>query len=186
MRYCSDKTLLQDMYIKLQRALKLNCGYFLQMQAFSPRGKRGTDKTPETKQTTDVENWWKLARLTRWLLKVLFTEPIAGGIRISGVMWDWPNIVKEKTVGVFTHAELILSLMHSCKLPFSVPSLSYLRKHNGTLNPTLGDLFLSVAADALSGIKRYGRISSEKNHTSTNQVGKQTGELLLPNPIKHA
>lgn len=62
---------------------------------------------------------------------------------------------------MFTHAELILSLMHSYKLSFNVVSLSYLRKHNGTLNPTLGDLCLSVAVDALSGIKRYGHISSE-------------------------
>lgn len=56
-------------------------------------------------------------------------------------------------MGVFTHAELILSLMHSCKLPFSVASLSYPRKHNGTPNPTLKDLFASVAVDALSGIR---------------------------------
>lgn len=68
-------------------------------------------------------------------------------------------------MGVFTHAELILSLMHSCKLPFSVASLSYPRNHNGTPNPTLKDLFLSVAVDALSGIKRYGHISSEKKMT---------------------
>lgn len=88
-------------------------------------------------------------------------------------------------MGVFTHAELILSLMHSCKLPFSVASLSYPRNHNGTPNPTLKDLFLSVAVDALSGIKRYGHISSEKKNDKTTEVEKQIGELLLLKLIKH-
>lgn len=88
-------------------------------------------------------------------------------------------------MGVFTHAGLIWSLMHSCKLPFSVASLSYPRKHNGTPNPTLKDLFLSVAVDALSGIKRYGHISSGKKNHKTTDVEKQIGELLLLKLIKH-
>lgn len=78
--------------------------------------------------------------------------------------------------------------MHSCKLPITGASLSNPSKHIGTPNPTMGDLFLYVVVDALSGIKKNDYISSEiklEINKSTNQIGKQMVELPFLNAIKH-